>query len=202
MVNSSRIIENIINSVITGIISFFLPLILSLIYSITIGWNYKISVITVMSNIPPYVFAILFLPFCYWVIRRYIKRKMNEGNSWVITLNDDNYDDIDRIEYNDLLWIVQINSHTLRQVKLYGNIDDYKTFQKLINNLRIKSNPRCSKCGAELYFTQHNLWYSHSCVNPDCSFIKRTWQSTDKMRNIAKKQFKFKLETEFFERNG
>ena len=186
MVNSSRIIENIINSVITGIISFLLPLILPLIYSTIVGWNCKISIVTVMNNIPPYVFAILFLPFCYWTIQKYIKRKMNEGISWIV-LNDKNYEDIGEIEYNDLVWIVQINNHTLRHIESYGNIDDFKTFQKLINNLRIKSTPRCSKCGAELYSTRHDLWYTHSCVNPDCSFIKRTWQSTNKMRNIAKK---------------
>ncbi len=197
MVYSSRIIDNILNSVITGIISFFLPL----IFSIIVGLNNKISIVTVISNIPPYVFTILFLPFCYWAIRKYIKGKMNEGITYIVS-NDKNYVDIGEIEYNDLLWIVQINNHTLRHIELYGNIDDYETFQKLINNLKIKSNPRCSKCGAELYSTRHDLWYTHSCVNQDCFFIKRTWQSTDKMKNIAKKQFKFKLETEFFEKNG
>ena len=154
MVNSSRVIENILNSVITGIISFFFPLFMSLIYSIIIGWNYKISVITVISTIPIYVFAILFIPFCYWWIRKYIKGKMNEGVLLSGFSTYKNYEGVDRIEYNNLLWTILVEQRTLRHVKFYGNIDDINTFQELTNNLLVGPTPRCSRCGAELYFTQ------------------------------------------------
>ena len=53
---------------------------------------------------------------------------------------------------------------------------------------------------AELYFTQHDLWYTYDCVNPECAFKKRTWQSKDKMKDIAKKLYKYKFETEFKEK--
>ena len=75
-----------------------------------------------------------------------------------------------------------------------------ETFYEISKNLRIKSVPRCLKCRAELYFTQHDLWYTYDCVNPECSFKKRTWQSEDKMKDIAEKQYKYKLETEFYEK--
>lgn len=70
-----------------------------------------------------------------------------------------------------------------------------------MNNLLVNPVPRCSGCGAELYFTQHDLWYTYGCVDPNCTFVKRTWQSRDKMGDIAKKQYTFNLETEFYERN-
>ena len=201
MTNSSRIIENILNSTITGIIQFFLPAIVTFIYSTIIGWTYKISIVSVMCNIPPYVFIILFLPFCYWAIRKYIKRKMNEGIRLTGYSTYKNYEPVDMIEYNQLLWEILVKSRTLRNTQLYGDLDDIATFQELTNKLRVSSIPRCSRCGAELYFTRHDLWYTYDCVNPECGFVKRTWKSRDKMRDIAKKQYKFNLETEFYERN-
>lgn len=200
MINTSRIIENILNSIITGIIALSLPIILPSIYSTLIGLSYKVSIVEVMHSIPIYIYLILLLPFILWSTGKYINKKMNEGISWVGVSTYHNYLDIDHIDYNDLLWTVQVKSSSFRHVQYYGNIKEYETFNEISKNIRIKSGPRCSKCGAELYFTQHNLWYTYDCVNPECSFKKRTWQSEDKMKDIAKKQYKYKLETEFFEK--
>lgn len=200
MSNTSKIIENILNSIITGIISFLLPIVIPCICSIIIGFSYKVSIIEVISNIPLYVYLILFLPFMLWVIRKYINKKMNEGILGIVVFTYEGYEDIGEIEYNDLIWVVQVKSRILRDAQFYGN--EYWTFNKLINNIQLNSSPRCSKCGAELYFTRHDLWYTYDCVNQGCSFIKRTWQSKDKMKDIAKKQYKYKVEMEFYEKMG
>lgn len=201
MANGSKIIENIFNSIITGIVSFFLPLIISFIYSVIIGWNFKISIVTVMCNIPIYIYLILLIPFCFWIIRKYIKRKMSEGVHLIGYSSIHNYEDIGQIEYNDLIWIIQANSNSLRRIQVYWNFDDeYRNFQELLNNINVKSAPRCPKCGAELYHTVHDMWYTYDCVN--CSFKKRTLKSRDKMMDIAKKQFKYKLECEFNDKYG
>ena len=189
-----------LNSVITGIVTFLLPIILSGIYSTIIGFSYKVSIFEVMHSIPIYIYLILFLPFILWGTRGYIKKKMNEGISWGGIYTYDDYENIDKIKYNDLLWIVQLKNSSLRHLQYYGDLDKYKTFNEIINNIRINSNPRCSKCGAELYFTQHDLWYTYDCVNTECSFKKRTWQSKDKMKDIVKKQYKYKFGTEFKEK--
>lgn len=197
MINISKIIENTLNNIITGIVIFFLPV----IYPTIIGMIYKVSIVEVMYSIPIYGYLILFLPFILWGTGKYIKKKMNEGISWVGVSTYHDYENIDKIKYNELLWIVQLKNSSLRHMQYYGDLDKYETFNEIINNIRIKSNPRCSKCGAELYFTQHDLWYTYDCVNPECSFKKRTWQSEDKMKDIAEKQYKYKLETEFYEKN-
>lgn len=199
--NSSKIMENILNSIITGIISFSLPIILPFIYSLIMEWMYDIPIWKGLFNISVHVYIVLFIPFGFWIIRKYIKTKMNEGVLWSGIIRNKKYEDIDQFEYNELLWTIQINSYSLNHAQVYGNIDDYGTFQEIINNLGIKHNPRCSKCGAELYYTRHDLWYTYDCVNPDCSFVKRTLQSRDKMKDISLKQYKYKLELEFKENN-
>lgn len=200
MANNSKIIENIFNSIITGIVSFFLPLIISFIYSVVIGWNFKVSIFTVMCNIPIYIYLILLIPFCFWIIRKYAKRKMNEGVHLVGFSSIHNYENVDQIEYNNLIWIIQVNSHSLRHSQFYWNINEYKSFQEILTNINVKSTPRCPKCGAELYYSEHDLWHEYECVN--CSFKKRTWKSRDKMIDIAKKLYKYKLECEFNEKYG
>lgn len=200
MSTESKFTENLLNSIVTGIINFFLPLIIPAIYSCVIGQNHGYSMIETMLKIPNFIYLLLCIPFCYWAIRKIIKGKINEGISWVIGLNNEKYEDIGVIEYNKLLWIIQIDTYTKRHTELNLSLNKNKTFQVLMDNIRIKSDPRCSKCGAELYFTQHDLWYTYDCINPKCSFKKRTWQSNDKMKNIAKKQYKYELETEFYEK--
>lgn len=200
MVNESKLIENIFDSVITGIISFFLPFLLSSVYKLIISLNYKISIINVRGNIPTYIYLILFIPFLYWLVRKYIKSKMNEGIKSIITYNSANFEYLDEIECNGLIWIVQLNRNSLRKIQNNIYLDDYEMYKEAIDNLNIGFYPRCPKCGAELYFTRHHLWYTYDCVNPECSFIKRTWQSKDKMRDIAKKLYKFKLKFEFLDK--
>ena len=197
MINISKIIESILNSIIIGIMNFFLPI----IYPTIIGIIYKVSIVEVIYSTPLYVYLILFIPFILWGTGKYIKKKMNEGISWVGVSTYHDYEDIGHITYNELLWTAQVKSSTLRHAQYYGDMREYETFNDIIKNIRIKSSPRCSKCGAELYFTRHDLWYTYDCVNPECSFIKRTWQSEEKMKDIAEKQYKFKLETEFYEKN-
>ena len=196
MIKISKIIENVLNNIITGIICLLLPS----IYSTIIGSINNVSMIEVMCNIPVHIYLILFIPFILWVTRKCIKKKMNEGISLLGVSTYHDYQDIGHITYNDLLLIVQLKNSSFRHVQYYGNIKEYETFYEISKNLRIKSGPRCPKCGAELYFTQHDLWYTYDCVNPECSFKKRTWQSEDKMKDIAEKQYKYKLETEFYEK--
>lgn len=125
---------------------------------------------------------------------------MSEGVHLIGLSSVRNCEDIDQLEYNNLIWIIQVNSHSLRHSQVYWNHNKYKHFQELLNKINVKSTPRCPQCGAELYYSPHDLWYAYECVN--CSFKKRTWKSRDKMMDIAKKLYKYKLECEFNEKYG
>lgn len=83
------------------------------------------------------------------------------------------------MEYNKMIWIIE------------KNIQPHHT-------IHINEIPLCPKCSTELYFLEHDLWYSYDCTNPSCSFIKRTWESNDKMRTKIKMIYKHEKQKKYF----
>lgn len=192
--------EIILSETIKECIPFLLPIILPAIYSTVVSWNYKIPIISVISSIPLYVYGILSLPFIYWIVKKYyIHKKMDEGNNKHVGVIPRSPVDIDVWEYNDLIWTVQSNEHTLHKNQL-PTISDEIRIKNILDSINLSHEPKCPKCGAGLYFQRHGLWYSYDCVNPKFSFIKRTWESNNKMRDIAKKQYTYSFESKFLEK--
>lgn len=148
MINTSRIIENTLNNIITGIVIFSIPV----IYSAIIGFIYKVSIVEVMHSIPIYTYLTLFILFILWGTRKYIKKKMNEGISGAGVSTYQNYEDIDNINYNNLLWIVQVKNSSFRHAQYYGDTHENEAFNDVIKNIRIKSSPPLLKMRSRIIF--------------------------------------------------
>ena len=157
---------NIKDMVVGSLISYIISNILSYIISLIIDETFMNQII----NIPFYIYGLIFTPFIFWILRKIIRSKMNEGIVDHISFGE-TYKTIAKIEYNKMIWIIE------------------KDIQPP-NRIHINETPLCPKCGTELYFLEHDLWYSYDCANPSCFFIKRTWESNDKMRTKIKMIYK------------
>ena len=192
--------EIILSETVKAILAVLLPIILPTAYSTIISWNYNIPIISVMTSIPIYIYGFLCIPFIYLFVRKYyIHKKMNEGKHEHVGSIVRSPVDIDHWQYNDLIWIIRTNEYTLRKNEL-PTINKATRIKNILDSITISYEPKCPKCGAGLYFQEHDLYYSYDCVNPECSFIKRTWESKNKMRDIAKKQYKYSVESKFLEK--
>lgn len=196
MNKQTKLHELILNETIKGTITLLIPIIFPSIYSTLVSWNYNIPIISVMFSIPTYIYGILCAPFIYWFVRKYyIHKKMNEGITKNIGLIGTRYVDVGEHKYNDLIWIIQVDEYTFRRSQL-PTVNKYQRIIKILDSLVVSSEPKCPYCGAGLHFHKHDLYYSYKCVNPECKFIKRTWESNSKMRDIAKKQFQHYVKME------
>ena len=140
--------EIILSETIKECIPFLLPIILPAIYSTVVSWNYKIPIISVISSIPLYVYGILSLPFIYWIVKKYyIHKKMDEGNNKHVGVIPRSPVDIDVWEYNDLIWTVQSNEHTLRKNQL-PTISDEIRIKNILDSINLSHEPKCPKCGS------------------------------------------------------
>lgn len=156
--------------IIGAIISYFISNILTYILSNLIKLIFEKNELLPIT-IPNYIFGILFTPFIFLLMRKIIHSKMKEGITDSIYIGTE-YKTISKIMYNNMNWIVQKDIYPPKYI-------------------HIKYTPLCPKCGAELYYQEHDLWYSYDCVNPKCSFIKKTWESNDKMRSKAKMLYNY-----------
>ena len=158
--------DMILGAIISYIISNTMTFILSNLITLIFG---KIELLPL--TLPNYIYGILFTPVIFILIRKIIHSKMKEGIVDSIYVSTE-YKPISKIKYNDMIWTVQKDLYSPKHIRIYDT-------------------PTCPKCGAELYFQKHDLWYSYDCANPNCSFIKRTWESKDKMRLKAKMLYKY-----------
>lgn len=86
--------DMIVGSLISCIISNILSYIISLIIEKTF--------MNQINNIPFYIYGLIFTPFIFWILRKIIRSKMNEGIVDYVSFGE-TYKTIDKMEYNKMI---------------------------------------------------------------------------------------------------
>lgn len=128
-----------------------------------------------------YVFTaiILLIYLIFYLIDKYIERKMYDGMIYGIEFNKSlyGYNKIFEIEENGLLWVI-------REPITIDNL--YK------NKIEVDPEPRCPNCNPmKLEYAKHKLWHQWTCIN--CNYKVRTWNHEDKIEDRVLKRAEYEM---------
>ena len=170
--DKKSVVEKAFENIIYGIISAILPIIIPSIYSYITKTPLK-----TINELPRYIYGLLFIPFIFWIIRIFVKAKMEEGiEPYISSRMMTEYIDSDYLVYKDIYWLIQIPKKYHR-----------RSVSNIKNNINVLIKPKCNNCGTKLELMKHDMWYTWKCVN--CNFVKRTLISPDRLYSRVEKKY-------------